>query len=142
MPGLMVAVENLRELAGIATSTMGGRVFDFAVKEIGLPTTKGDNARAKWIAIVNNQVLPLLKPTFGGSFTVQEGESLKATMGDPNASPTQKMDALDAFIAQKVRDLKSKSNELEATAQGGGLDMSDADLDAMIQQAMQAQGQR
>ena len=114
LPGLMDAVANLRELSTIATSTIGGKVFDFAVKETGFGTTEGANARAKFIAIVSNQVLPLLKPTFGGSFTVDEGNELKATLGDPDASPEQKMAQLDAFIAQKIRNIESAERQISA----------------------------
>jgi hypothetical protein len=112
MPGLLNAVEQLRDLSKMATSTLGGRIFDTAVKETGFGSTKGATAKAKFIAIINNQVLPLLKPTFGAAFTVQEGESLKATMGDPNASPEEKMAQLDAFIDQKIRDIETKQLQL------------------------------
>lgn len=112
MPGLTKAVNQLKDLALVATSTFGGRLFDTAVKETGFGSTKGATARAKFIAIVNNQVLPLLKPTFGGSFSVQEGESLKATMGDPDATPEEKIAQLEAFIAQKVRDVEAKQLQL------------------------------
>lgn len=118
MPGLTNVVNELKELATVATSTFGGRVFDAAVKETGFGSTKGATAKAKFIAIVNNQVLPLLKPTFGGSFSVQEGESLKATMGDPDASPVEKIAQLEAFIAQKVRDVEAK--ELQVSDQDAG----------------------
>ena len=113
LPGLLSAVDELRELATIATSTFGGKLFDGAVKQTGFGSTKGATARAKFIAIINNQVLPLLKPTFGGSFTVAEGDALKATMGDPDASPEEKMVQLDAFIAQKQRDIETKQTQLE-----------------------------
>jgi len=83
-----------------------------AVKESGFGSTEGANARAKFIAIINNQVLPLLKSTFGAAFTEREGDTLKATMGDPNASPEQKMIQLEAFIDQKVRDIQSKQREV------------------------------
>jgi len=111
-PGLDQVVENLRELSSIATSTIAGKIFDVGSKELGFGSTKGANARAKFIAIVNNQVLPLLKPTFGAAFTVPEGEALKATMGDPDASPAEKMAQLDAFIEQKVRDIETKEAQL------------------------------
>lgn len=116
LPGLTEVVTELKELAKVATSTFGGRVFDAAVKETGFGATKGGTARAKFIAIVNNQVLPLLKQTFGGSFSVQEGQELKASMGDPDATPEEKLAQLDAFIAQKTRDIEAK--ELELSAQG------------------------
>jgi len=90
-------------------------VFDFAVKQTGFGSTKGATSRVKFIAIVNNQVLPLLKETFGAAFTAQEGEALKATMGDPDASPEEKMAQLDAFIAQKTRDIETRERQLDAT---------------------------
>lgn len=116
LPGLQEAVGQLRELSQIATSTIGGRIFDAAVRETGFGATTGATARSKFIAIINNQVLPLLKPTFGAAFTVQEGAELKATMGDPDTTPEQKMVQLDAFIAQKVRDIETKQLQLQ---QGG-----------------------
>lgn len=118
LPGLTVAVDELKELSKISTSTFGGRLFDAAIKETGFGSTKGATGRAKFIAIVNNQVLPLLKETFGAAFTFQEGEALKATMGDPNASPEEKTAQLDAFIAQKTRDIETKQRQL---AQPGGI---------------------
>ena len=113
LPGLKDAVGQLRELASLATSTWGGSVFDVAVKQTGFGSTKGATAKAKFIAIVNNQVLPLLKETFGAAFTATEGESLKATMGDPDASPDAKMAQLDAFIDQKMRDIETKKTQLD-----------------------------
>lgn len=113
LPGLNSVVEKLRELAPIATSTLGGKLFNAAVKETGFGSTEGATARAKFIAIVNNQVLPLLKPTFGAAFTVPEGDALRATMGDPDATPAEKMAQLDAFIAQKMRDIEAKESQLQ-----------------------------
>ena len=112
LPGLTDAVGQLKELATIATSTLGGKIFDAAVKQTGFGSTKGATARAKFIAIVNNQVLPLLKETFGAAFTAQEGESLKATMGDPDSSPAEKQVQLEAFIEQKTRDIQTKKTQL------------------------------
>ena len=112
LPGLTDAVGQLKELATIATSTLGGKIFDAAVKQTGFGSTKGATARAKFIAIVNNQVLPLLKETFGAAFTAQEGESLKATMGDPDSSPAEKQVQIEAFIEQKTRDIQTKKTQL------------------------------
>lgn len=112
LPGLTDVMEQLKELAPVATSTLAGRGFDLFVKEAGFGSTKGADARAKFIAVINNQVLPLLKPTFGAAFTVEEGKELKATMGDPNATPSQKIEQLNAFIAQKIRDIESAEREL------------------------------
>lgn len=112
MPGLEQVVANLRELAPVATYSTGGKIFDTAVKELGFGSTEGATSRAKFIAIIDNQILPLLKQTFGAAFTVEEGKALKATMGDPDATPEAKMQQLDAFIQGKYRDLESKERQL------------------------------
>ena len=112
LPGLKVAVGELLELSDVATSTLGGKAIDFMIKESGFGSTKGADARAKLVAIVDNQVLPLLKETFGAAFTVQEGENLKASLVDPDASPSQKREQLTAFLAQKERNIRTKQNQL------------------------------
>ena len=112
LPGIKEAVSELVELSSIATSTLGGRAFDFAVKESGFGSTKGADARAKLIAIVDNQVLPLLRVTFGAAFTAKEGETLKDSLVNPNSSPSQKKEQLSAFIAQKERDIITKQSQL------------------------------
>jgi hypothetical protein len=114
LPGLTAVVTQLKELAPIATSTIGGNVFDFASKEIGFGSTEGADAKAKFIAIISNQVLPLLKQTFGGAFSIEEGNSLKATFGDPDASPDQKVEQLNAFIESKIREIEGKERLLDS----------------------------
>jgi len=113
MPGLLTTVGELKGLAVIATSTWGGIAWDTAVKQLGFGATKGATAKAKFVALINNQVLPLLKPTFGGSFSIQEGESLKATMGDANATPEEKLAQLSAFIENKYREIETKQRQLD-----------------------------
>lgn len=108
LPELKNTVNELKKLAPLATSTLAGRGFDTLSKELGFGSTKGANARARFISIIDNQVLPLLKPTFGGSFTVEEGKALKASLADPDASPEQKIEQLNAFLEQKERDIRSK----------------------------------
>jgi len=115
LPGVRDAVSQLRELAPLTTTTWGGKVWDTAVKQTGFGATKGSTAAAKFQSIVDNQVLPLLKPTFGAAFTVQEGESLKATLGDVNASAEEKMATLDAFLNQKERDIQTKQTQTNQT---------------------------
>jgi hypothetical protein len=112
LPGIKQAVSELVELSSIATSTLGGRAFDFAVKESGFGSTKGADARAKLVAIVDNQVLPLLRVTFGAAFTAKEGETLKDSLVNPNSSPSQKKEQLAAFLAQKERDIITKQTQL------------------------------
>ena len=113
LPGLSEAMRNLKRLAQIATHTQLGQIWNAALRELGFGATEGGTARAQFIAIVDNQVLPLLKPTFGGAFTVEEGDNLKATMGDPDLAPAEKMAQLNAFIAQKVRDIRTKKRQLK-----------------------------
>lgn len=112
LPGLSDAIEELKELAQIATSTLGGRAFDVMVKELGFGATKGSTARAKYSSIVRNQLFPLLKQTFGSAFTQVEGEKLEATLGDINASPTEKIAQLESFLEQKYRDIRTKKKQL------------------------------
>jgi hypothetical protein len=69
------------------------------------------------MAMVDNQVLPMLRDTFGAQFTVKEGETLRATLGDPDKTPAEKKAVLEAFIEQKIRNI-------EATAKQGGIDIS------------------
>lgn len=130
LPNLVSVVDQLKELAPIATHTFGGSLMDQAVKQSGFGSTKGATARAKFISIVNNQVLPLLKPTFGAAFTFQEGEALKATMGDPDAAPEEKIAQLNSFIEGKMREVENKEREIAAdeapTQREGGVLQIDA----------------
>lgn len=118
LPTLLEVTGELRELATIATSTFGGKLFDQAVKQTGFGATKGSTARAKFIAIIDNQVLPLLKPTFGAAFTVPEGDNLRKTLGDPDATIDAKLAQIDAFISQKERDIRAKQTQLNLPSAG------------------------
>lgn len=118
LPGLQEVVGQLKELAPIATNTFGGRAFDTVVKEFGFGATKGSTAKAKFVAIVNNQVLPLLRQTFGAAFTAKEGETLKATLGDPDSSADEKLVQLDAFIDSKIREIRTKERQVGISAPG------------------------
>src|SRR5690606_6063350 len=64
-------------------------------------------AKAEYIATIDNQILPLLRDTFGAQFTLEEGNRLRATLGDENLSPAEKKATLRAFIAQKERDIQA-----------------------------------
>ena len=112
LPAVLDVVSQLKELAPVATSTLGGKVFDTASKELGFGATEGSTARAKFSSIVNNQILPLLKQTFGGAFTEAESDSLKATLGDVDASPSEKIAQLNAFIDGKIREIQTKERQL------------------------------
>jgi hypothetical protein len=106
MPGLEHVVRELNELAKTATYTSSGQLVDFVIRETGQEPRESAIARARYIAIVDNQILPMLRDTFGAQFTQKEGESLKVTLGDPNKSPAEKQAVLEAFIEQKRRNIE------------------------------------
>lgn len=146
LPGVKEAVGQLIELSNVATSTLGGRAFDFLIKESGFGSTKGADARAKLVAIVDNQVLPLLKETFGAAFTVQEGENLKASLVDPDASPSQKKQQLEAFLAQKERNIRTKQTQLNLPSAGNAdvpssIDIGTASIEELIAERKRLGGQ-
>ena len=123
MPGIEQVVGKLRELSPLATHTLTGRAWNFAAKEAGFGSTKGATARAAYQATIDNQVLPLLKATFGAAMTEGEGKRLAATLGDVNAPPEEKQAQLDAFLASQKRQIENLNREVSATdpapVQGG-----------------------
>ena len=108
---LRVVVDQLNALSDTATYTLLGQASNEIKKQLGLPASEGAIARSEYIAVVDNQILPLLRETFGAAFTVKEGETLRATLGDPNKTPAEKKVVLDAFIAQKERDLQARTGQ-------------------------------
>jgi hypothetical protein len=113
LPGLLAVTAQLEVLADKATYTKAGQLANEARKQLGLGTSEGAVARAEYIAMVDNQVLPLLRQTFGAAFTAKEGESLRATLGDPDKSPAEKKAVLNAFIEQKKRDLEARGGTVQ-----------------------------
>lgn len=118
MPGLYQVVDRLSGLADKATYTTGGQMLDWGMKELGMDPREAAVARAEYTAIVDNQILPLLRDTFGAQFTAEEGLRLAKTLGDPDKSPTEKHALLRAFIEQKERDIQGLSTRLGRN-QGG-----------------------
>lgn len=111
MPGLRTVVSNLKALSGDATFTLAGKGFNAIAKELGF-STKGDTARSSMIAMVDNQVLPLLKPIFGAAFTAAEGDRLRNAFLDPDSTPDSRVASLNAFLAQMERNVESKERQL------------------------------
>ena len=132
LPLIEDMVSQLKELAPIATSTMLGRAFDAAVKESGFGATKGKTARTKYQSIIRNQTLPLLKATFGAAFTQAEGQKLEDTLGDINASPDEKIAALDAFLNSQIAQIEAGERN-QVLRSGGSIEPSkdDAEYDAL-----------
>jgi len=116
MPGLLDVSDKLKKLADVATYTTTGRLVDLAAKELGFGSTKGGTARSTMTSVVDNQVLPLLRDTFGAAFTVTEGDRLRDSLLDPDASPEAKKATLDAFIDQKYRNIETQERELGVSA--------------------------
>lgn len=132
MEGLETVVSELESLADKATYTWAGQMRDAVGKQFGADPGAGAVARSEYIAKVDNQVLPMLRDTFGAAFTVKEGETLRATLGDPDKSPAEKKAVLRAFIEQKKRDIKALETRTgkpaAATAPGAvpeGIDPAD-----------------
>jgi len=119
LPGLTEVVNKLITLSDVATYTLAGKAFDEVIKQLGFGATEGATARAKMESLVSNQILPLLRDTFGAQFTEREGESLRKTMLDIDASPDQKKEILNAFLEQKIRDIETKENNLNQQAPDG-----------------------
>lgn len=118
LPGLQEVSNKLKTLADIATYTVGGKAFDEMVKQLGFGATEGATARVKMTSLVDNQILPLLRDTFGAAFTKAEGDSLRATLLDIDASPEAKKATIDTFLEQKIRNLEAKERELGMQSSG------------------------
>lgn len=114
LPELYNLVDNLKKLSSQATFTKYGQFVDLVNKEAYGKSTPGSVARASYTSMIDNQVLPLLRETFGAAFTEKEGESLKATMGNPNMTPEEKNVVLDNFINQKIASINSKKRKLQS----------------------------
>jgi len=112
MPGLYSVVDRLKDLADKATYTIPGQIVDWGLNQAGAKPREGAVARAEYTAIVDNQILPLLRDTFGAQFTQEEGARLSKTLGDPDKSPVEKQALLRAFIEQKERDISALETKM------------------------------
>lgn len=119
LPELNKKMSELKKLSEKATYTWLGQGRDIATKQLGLGTTEGAKARAEYISKVSNQILPLLRDTFGAQFTEREGQTLRDTLGNPNYTPEEKQVVLESFISQKeadIRSLRRRTDVVETTA--------------------------
>lgn len=117
MPRLQALVGELSALGKKATYTKVGQLRDTIARETGMDVGEGAEARTEYISKVDNEILPLLRATFGAQFTEKEGQSLKATLGDPNKSPTEKDAVLRSFITTKIEDLKTMGRRVGVQTQ-------------------------
>lgn len=113
LPKLEEVVNNLASLSDVATYTTAGKIRDAVFKEFGFGATEGATARAQIISTVDNTVLPLLRDTFGAAFTKEEGETLKRTLVDPNASPAVKRAQLNAFLQNKLAEIETGQRRVD-----------------------------
>ena len=125
LPRLQEVVEELGALADIATYTEVGLGVDALKRQAGMDVGKGAIARKEYTSKVDNEILPLLRQTFGAQFTVEEGKALKATLGDPDAHPDEKKAVLKSFIENKVAQIKIKERLLEQITGGKDLSMEE-----------------
>lgn len=119
LPRLEVVAEQLSALGKDATYTKAGQARDVFKREIGLSPGKSAVSRKEYIAKVDNEVLPLLRQTFGAQFTQKEGESLKATLGDPDVSPEEKDAVLRSFIDSKRSQVETQKRKLGRPSNDG-----------------------
>lgn len=115
MPGLENVVKQLDDISNRATFTWTGQMTDTIRRQAGAEPRDSAIARQQYISMVDNQILPLLRDTFGAQFTEREGATLRATLGNPDLHPKEKQAVLRAFIEQKRRDV-------EALARQSGVD--------------------
>lgn len=107
MPRFESLTKELSDLGKKATYTMAGQAVDAGKRQLGMKVGDPAVARKEYISKVDNEVLPLLRQTFGAAFTVEEGKSLRATLGDADASPEEKDAMLRTFIQTKKQQVES-----------------------------------
>jgi len=132
LPNLEKVVNKLSALGKKATFTKAGQTRDALLRQANLPVGEGAVSRAEFIATVDNEVLPLLRTTFGAAFTAAEGDSLRATLGNVDASPEEKDAILKAFIVQKRNQIESLQR------QTGQAPVGDEDLTNLTDEELQA----
>ena len=107
LPNLERMVDDLSTLGKTATYTYAGQALDTVKRQFGQDVGEGAVARREYVSKVDNEILPLMKQTFGAQFSEKEGESLRATLGDVNASPSEKEAVLRSFMAAKRGEIET-----------------------------------
>jgi hypothetical protein len=111
-PQLIDTTDRLAKLAQVATYTKAGKWNDAAKRQLGINVGDAGEAAAEMTTIIDVEVLPLLKPTFGAAFTVNEGEWLRNTMGNPDLSPEEKVSQIQARVRGWDNQLKTLETKL------------------------------
>lgn len=106
-PSLRESTDRLAALGQVATYTAKGQFTDAVRRQLGVDVGDSAEAAAEMATIVDVSILPLLRPTFGAAFTVNEGEWLRATMGDLNLSPEEKIRQINARVEGWNRELRT-----------------------------------
>lgn len=102
-PQLVDTTARLYELADVATYTDAGQIKDYFARQFNMVDVDSPaTARARMESIADNQIIPLLKQTFGAQFTENEGQWLKRTLVDPNLSPAEKKAQIQEFMRNKA----------------------------------------
>lgn len=112
IPRLIRVVENLGKLSKKATYSIPGQAVDWVAAQSGYGATEGAKARTEYQSIIDNEILPLLRQTFGAQFTQKEGESLRATLGDVNKTPAEKQAVLSSFIDSKIGQIETLKRQI------------------------------
>lgn len=107
LPGLYQVADKLSTLGKTATYTKAGVLGNEVARQLGANVPQGAVDRSEYISVVDNEVLPLLRQTFGAAFTQKEGESLRVTLGDPDKTPEEKDAVLRSFIEAKTREVEA-----------------------------------
>lgn len=131
MPELMDTVSKLNELGQSATYTKGGQLLDVIRRETGMAPRQSAVDRAAYVSMIDNQILPLLRDTFGAQFTEREGNTLRKTLGDANSTPEEKNAQLNAFIRQKQMSIESQKRKLDSYNQPKLSDFNSTDSDPL-----------
>ena len=112
LPAFEEMAKQLNEVGKDATYTMPGQAWDWTVRNLGLGATKGAEARERYRQIVNNELLPKLRETFGGQLSDAERESLLSTLGNVDLSAKEREQAVKSFIESKKRQLDGYKRQL------------------------------
>ena len=113
MPQIKKTVSDLKNLAQAATYTVGGKLYNDALRQLGQPMSAGGNARAEYDARIKNVLLPSLKASFGSRVTNYDINYAQSILGDPNLSPSEKEVQLNAFLDQKYEQTKTDKRTLQ-----------------------------